>query len=53
MSRLVTRDLLQVGVESGIISRSRELGFGEVGKTLTIEFVFQMLKSQRVVENVS
>jgi hypothetical protein len=28
-----------------------EVGFGVVGKTFTIEFVFQMLKSECVVED--
>ena len=49
---LVARNLLQVGIEGGIITGSGELGSREVGEALTIEFVFEMLQRQGIVEDI-
>lgn len=53
VSSLVAGNLLQVGVKSGIISSSSEVGGGEVGETLAVELILEMLKSQGIVEYIS
>ena len=50
---LVRGDLLEVGVEVGIEPGSGEVGLGVVGKTLTVEFVLEVLQGQSIVEDIS
>jgi hypothetical protein len=48
---LIVGDFLQVVVEGVGKTSFDEIGLGVVGKTLTVELVFQMLKSECVVED--
>ena len=50
---LVRRNFLQVRVEGCIEASCGKLIRGEVGKTLTVEGVFQVLKSKSIVEDIS
>ena len=52
MSGLVGRNLLQVVVEGGVKSGGSEVALGVVRQTLTVELVFQMLQSQRIVKDI-
>ena len=53
VGRLVRGDFLEIAVKSRIETSSCKLGLAEVGKTLAVEGVFEMLQSQSVVEDVS
>lgn len=52
MSGLVAGDLLQVAVEGRVKAGRRELFLGEVGQTLAVELVLEVLQGQGVVEDV-
>lgn len=52
MSALIRRDSLDIVVESGTISSLGKVCLTEVGKTLTIESVFEMLESESVVQDI-
>lgn len=52
MSGLVAGDLLQVAVEGRVKTGGCELFLGEVGQTLAVELVLEVLQGQGVVEDV-
>lgn len=49
---LVRADLLEVLVEGGIVTSGRELGLGEVCKSLLVEGVLEVLKGERIVQDL-
>lgn len=50
---LVGGDLLEVGVEDVVVSSSGEVSLGELGKTLLVEGVLEVLEGEGVVEDDS
>lgn len=48
---LVEGDLLEVGVEDVVVSSGGEVSLGELGETLLVEGVLEVLKGQGVVED--
>ena len=53
MRHLIEGDFLEVGVEGGVETGGREVGFGKVGQTGLVEGVFEVLEGEGVVEDVS
>lgn len=53
MVRLILTDALEVVVEGRVEASVREVRLGELGETLTVEGVFEMLQGQGIVEDVT
>lgn len=53
MRGFVSTDCLQVLVEGAVVAGGFEVGFGEVGESLTVEFVFEVFEGQGVAEDVN
>ena len=52
VSGLVRADGLDIGVKGGVETRRGELGLGEVGEALAIEFIFEVFQSESIPEDV-
>jgi len=51
VSRFITGDSLDVVVEGGVVTSISEVLLGEVGETLKVELVLEMLKGESIVED--
>ena len=51
MSRLIARDSLDVVVKGGVVTSIGKVLLGEVGETLHVELVLEMLEGESIVEN--
>ena len=52
MVTLILANFLQVGVEGRVVSSAGEFLLGELAESLLVEGVLEVLKRQRVVEDI-